>query len=160
MGLLSSPISRLLGLVAIVALYVSFTGSYLGSAALSGTAARALYLLALCLFIGARTCFWISALAALPLLSCMACNITRPAGVGNWTTFVFGIVAFKNLPRLVRQGPPPPPACIAHQLNFGASAGSQMVFTQTPESADKPDRVPRRHLATCRPSSSLSTSRY
>ena len=63
MGLLSSPFSRLLGLVAILALYISFTGSYLGSAALSGTAARALYLLALCLFIGARACFWLPALA-------------------------------------------------------------------------------------------------
>ena len=60
MGLLSSPFSRLLGLVAIVSLYVSFTGSYLRSAALSGTAARALYLLAMCLFIGARCCFWTS----------------------------------------------------------------------------------------------------
>ena len=68
MGLLSSPFSRLLGLVAIVALYVSFTGSYLGSAALSGTAARALYLLALCLFIGARACFWIPA----PAVHCLS----------------------------------------------------------------------------------------
>ena len=62
MGLLSSPFSRLLGLVANVALYASLTGSYLGSAALSSTAARALYLLALCLFIGAEACFRNSAL--------------------------------------------------------------------------------------------------
>lgn len=106
MGLLSSPFSRLLGLVAIVALYVSVTGSYLGSAALSGTAARALYLLALCLFIGTRACFWIPAPAALPIHSAQLTSRYYHAGVGNWTTFIFGIVAFKNLPRLVRQARP------------------------------------------------------
>ncbi len=60
MGLLGSPFSRLLGLASILALYAAATGSFLSSAALSSTAARALYLLALCLFIGA------SVLALLP----------------------------------------------------------------------------------------------
>ena len=67
MGLLSSPFSRLLGLVSIVALYVSLTGSFLNSAALSGTAARALYLLALCIFIGAQ-CYLLASLCSLCLL--------------------------------------------------------------------------------------------
>ena len=64
MGLLSSPFSRLLGLASIVALYVSLTGSFLNSAALSGNAARALYLLALCIFIGAQ-CYLLASLCSL-----------------------------------------------------------------------------------------------
>ena len=67
MGLLSSPFSRLLGLASIVALYVSLTGSFLNSAALSGTAARALYLLALCIFIGAQ-CYLLAFRCSLCLL--------------------------------------------------------------------------------------------
>ena len=103
MGLLSSPFSRLLGLVAIVALYVSFTGRYLGSTALSGTAARALYLLALCLFIGASLLLDFRSFCTASLQLRNLPSTIQTAGVGNWTTFIFGIVAFKNLPRLVRQ---------------------------------------------------------
>ncbi len=74
MGLLGSPFSRLLGLASILALYAAATGSFLSSAALSGTAARALYLLALCLFVGAP------ALALLPAWAAVHMACVLPIG--------------------------------------------------------------------------------
>lgn len=70
MGLLSSPLSRLVGLLAVVVLGLVITDTF-SLSSLPVNTTKFVYLLSLCLFVG----------------------------IGNWTTFVFGIVAFKTLPR-------------------------------------------------------------
>jgi NAD/NADP transhydrogenase beta subunit len=78
MGLLSNPASRLAALIAVVAIGVALSGVY-PSNRLNSKAA-----------INTDTVKFIHLLF-----------VAASVGVGNWTTFVFGLVAFKNLPRRI-----------------------------------------------------------
>ena len=72
MGILSQPLSRGAALLGVAAVGVAISGSYPQN----------------------YVDLPIQSLQFIHLLS-----IATVVGVGNWTTFVFGIVAFKNLPR-------------------------------------------------------------
>lgn len=71
MGILSKPLSRGAALFGVVAVGVAITGSFPEKQGLQTQTSQFLHLLSTALVVG----------------------------IGNWTTFVFGIVAFKNLPR-------------------------------------------------------------
>lgn len=71
MGILSSPVSRGAALFAVVAVGVALSGSIPKKQGTSLVLSQFAY-------------FW---------------GLAMTIGISNWTTFVFGLVAFKNLPR-------------------------------------------------------------
>jgi len=71
MGILSKPLSRGAALFGVIAVGVAITGSFPEKQGLPTQMSQFVHLLS--------TAFVV--------------------GIGDWTTFVFGIVAFKNLPR-------------------------------------------------------------
>lgn len=71
MGILSQPLSRGAALFGVVAIGTAISGTFPQKQGLSLQLAQFVHLL----------------------------SVGMVVGIGNWTTFVFGIVAFKNLPR-------------------------------------------------------------
>lgn len=71
MGILSQPLSRGAALFGLIAIGVAFSGTFPQKQGLSSQLSQFIHLL----------------------------SIGMVVGVGDWTTFIFGIVAFKNLPR-------------------------------------------------------------
>ena len=71
MGILSQPLSRGAALFGVIAIGVASSGTFPQNQGLSLQVSQFVHLLAIAMVVG----------------------------VGDWTTFVFGIVAFKNLPR-------------------------------------------------------------
>lgn len=71
MGILSQPLSRGAALFGVIAIGVAISGTFPQKQGLSLQISQFVHVL----------------------------SIAMVVGVGDWTTFVFGIVAFKNLPR-------------------------------------------------------------
>ena len=71
MGILSQPLSRGAALFGVIAVGVAISGSFPKKQGLPLQTSRFVHLLSTAMVVG----------------------------IGDWTTFVFGIVAFKNLPR-------------------------------------------------------------
>lgn len=71
MGILSQPLSRGAALFGVIAIGVAISGTFPQKQGLSPQLSQFVHLL----------------------------SVGMVVGIGDWTTFVFGIVAFKNLPR-------------------------------------------------------------
>ena len=71
MGILSQPLSRGAALFGLIAIGVAFSGTFPQKQGLPSQLSQFIHLL----------------------------SVGMVVGVGDWTTFIFGIVAFKNLPR-------------------------------------------------------------